>query len=62
MELAGRAWRGFFAVGEEFTSGKPDIKEGLYLGLDHADDNPHVIKKTPMFGKNLYPQSDVPGL
>jgi isopenicillin N synthase-like dioxygenase len=55
MELAGRAWRGFFAVGEEFTSGKPDIKEGLYLGLDHADDNPHVIKKTPMFGKNLYP-------
>ena len=32
MKKGGRAWRGYFSVGEELTSGKIDIKEGLYLG------------------------------
>src|SRR5262245_32213977 len=29
MALGGRAWRGYFRVGDELTSGKPDQKEGL---------------------------------
>src|SRR5215472_13889622 len=33
MEIAiargGRAWRGYFPVGEELTSGVPDLREGL---------------------------------
>ncbi|HSZ47307.1 MAG TPA: 2-oxoglutarate and iron-dependent oxygenase domain-containing protein, partial [Streptosporangiaceae bacterium] len=32
MERGGRAWRGFFPVGAELTSGQPDLKEGLYFG------------------------------
>src|SRR5580704_10478824 len=31
MERGGRAWRGFFPVGAELTSGRPDLKEGLYF-------------------------------
>jgi isopenicillin N synthase-like dioxygenase len=27
MELAGAAWRGYFPVGDELTSGEPDRKE-----------------------------------
>src|SRR6204780_2412672 len=27
MEHGGRAWRGFFPVGAELTSGQPDLKE-----------------------------------
>src|SRR5262245_14927108 len=30
MALGGRAWRGYFRVGDELTSGRPDQKEGLY--------------------------------
>src|SRR5580704_19199154 len=32
MALGGRAWRGYFPVGSELTSGRPDLKEGLYFG------------------------------
>ncbi len=32
MKLGGSAWRGWFPLGDELTSGKPDQKEGLYLG------------------------------
>ena len=31
MALGGRAWRGYFPVGAELTSGKPDQKEGPLL-------------------------------
>ena len=31
MSRGGRAWRGYFPVGGELTSGKPDRKEGLYF-------------------------------
>jgi isopenicillin N synthase-like dioxygenase len=34
MSKGGKAWRGFFEVGEELTSGKIDLKEGLYLGQE----------------------------
>src|SRR3989338_3218295 len=36
MKNAGKSWRGYFPVGGELTSGRPDNKEGLYLG-DDAD-------------------------
>jgi isopenicillin N synthase-like dioxygenase len=32
MARAGAAWRGWFPVGAELTSGLPDAKEGLYFG------------------------------
>ena len=36
----GRAWRGYFPVGGELTSGKPDLKEGLYFGAELARRSP----------------------
>ena len=32
MSRGGKAWRGYFRVGDELTSGRPDQKEGLYFG------------------------------
>ena len=32
MAHGGRAWRGYFPVGGELTSGRPDLKEGIYFG------------------------------
>ncbi len=55
MEKAGRAWRGYFPVGGELTSGKPDLKEGLYFGAELTDDHPLVRSGTPMHGPNLFP-------
>jgi isopenicillin N synthase-like dioxygenase len=51
MELAGNAWRGYFPLKGELTSGKPDLKEGLYFGQDHST---HLER--PMHGSNLYPK------
>src|SRR5438876_583602 len=34
MSRGGRAWRGYFPVGGELTSGKPDLKEGIYFGAE----------------------------
>nr|WP_213955302.1 2-oxoglutarate and iron-dependent oxygenase domain-containing protein [Variovorax sp. dw_954] len=58
MALGGRAWRGFFPLGGELTSGRPDWKEGLYLGTELAVTHPLVQAKTPVHGPNLFP--DVP--
>jgi isopenicillin N synthase-like dioxygenase len=33
MARGGRAWRGYFPVGDELTSGQPDLKEGVYFGF-----------------------------
>src|SRR5688572_10397452 len=55
MALGGRAWRGYFRVGDELTSGKPDQKEGLYFGAELAADHPLVRAGTPMHGPNLFP-------
>jgi isopenicillin N synthase-like dioxygenase len=52
----GRAWRGYFPVGNELTSGKPDGKEGIYLGTEIDDDNhPKVRDKVPLHGRNQFP-------
>jgi isopenicillin N synthase-like dioxygenase len=55
MALGGRAWRGYFRVGDELTSGKPDQKEGLYFGAELPPDDPLVLKGTPLHGPNLFP-------
>ena len=56
MIKAGRAWRGYFPVGTEFTSGIPDQKEGIYFGTEHTPDSELVQKQTPMHGANLWPE------
>lgn len=55
MSLGGRAWRGYFPLGDELTSGKPDQKEGIYFGAELSSDNPRVKSETPIHGKNLFP-------
>jgi isopenicillin N synthase-like dioxygenase len=56
MERGGRAWRGYFPVGGELTSGRPDLKEGLYFGADIPDDDPRVLAGLPLHGRNLFPR------
>lgn len=56
MERGGRAWRGFFPVGAELTSGRPDLKEGLYFGAELPADDPRVLARTPLHGANLFPR------
>jgi isopenicillin N synthase-like dioxygenase len=55
MERGGRAWRGYFPVGAELTSGQPDLKEGLYFGAELPDDDPRVLARLPLHGRNLFP-------
>jgi isopenicillin N synthase-like dioxygenase len=59
MALGGRAWRGYFRVGDELTSGTPDQKEGLYFGAELAADDPRVLAGTPLHGPNLFPAKPV---
>ena len=61
MELGGKAWRGYFPVGGEVTSGQPDVKEGLYFGAELDADHPRVRAGVPLHGANLFPP-DAPGL
>jgi len=56
MERGGRAWRGYFPVGAELTSGRPDLKEGLYFGTELPDDDPRVRAGLPLHGRNLFPR------
>lgn len=59
MEHAGRAWRGYFPVGDELTLGKPDQKEGLYFGSELDEEHPKVAAGVPLHGCNRFP--DLPG-
>jgi isopenicillin N synthase-like dioxygenase len=59
MSRGGRAWRGYFPVGGELTSGRPDLKEGLYFGEELSEDDPRVRAGLPLHGRNLFP--NVPG-
>jgi isopenicillin N synthase-like dioxygenase len=59
MERGGRAWRGWFPLGGELTSGAPDHKEGLYFG---AEPKPGDARAgAPLHGANLFP-AEVPEL
>ena len=57
MKKSARAWRGYFPVGGELTSGRPDLKEGLYFGAELGEDHPLVRSRTPMHGANLFPNN-----
>jgi isopenicillin N synthase-like dioxygenase len=61
MARAGAAWRGYFPLGGELTSGRPDHKEGLYFGSELPDDHERVRRGLPLHGRNLFP-SRVPEL
>jgi len=56
MARGGRAWRGFFPVGGELTSGQPDLKEGLYFGAELPASDPRVLAGRPLHGRNLFPR------
>jgi isopenicillin N synthase-like dioxygenase len=55
MAHGGRAWRGYFPTGGELTSGRPDLKEGVYFGTELPDEDPRVRAGLPMHGPNLWP-------
>jgi isopenicillin N synthase-like dioxygenase len=57
MARAGSAWRGWFPVGGELTSGVPDLQEGVYYGTELGPDHPRVLSATPLHGANLFPES-----
>jgi isopenicillin N synthase-like dioxygenase len=61
MARGGRAWRGYFPLGGELTSGKPDRKQGLYFGEELNADDARVAAGLPLHGANLFPV-DVPEL
>jgi len=55
MVHGGRAWRGYFPVEGELTSGRPDRKEGIYFGTELGPDDARVRDGVPLHGMNLYP-------
>jgi isopenicillin N synthase-like dioxygenase len=55
MARGGRAWRGWFPLGDELTSGVPDRKEGIYFGAELGPEHPRVRSGTPLHGPNLFP-------
>lgn len=42
MAHGGRAWRGYFPLGGELTSGAPDWKEGIYFGAELVQPRRHA--------------------
>ncbi|WP_455373369.1 isopenicillin N synthase family dioxygenase [Limibacillus halophilus] len=55
MARGGPAWRGFFPLGDELTSGRPDAKEGIYFGSELPPGHPRVREGWPLHGPNLWP-------
>jgi isopenicillin N synthase-like dioxygenase len=55
MVRGGAAWRGWFPLGGELTSGVPDLKEGIYFGTELPHDDPRVRAGRPLHGPNLFP-------
>ena len=50
MAVGGTAWRGWFPLEGELTSGVPDRKEGYYFGAELPPD------PRPMHGPNIWPE------
>jgi isopenicillin N synthase-like dioxygenase len=59
MARGGRAWRGWFPLGGELTSGVADDKEGIYFGQELDDRDPRVRAGIPLHGANLFPERPV---
>jgi isopenicillin N synthase-like dioxygenase len=55
MVHGGAAWRGWFPLDGELTSGRPDHKEGIYFGTELGADHPAVRAGRPLHGANLFP-------
>jgi isopenicillin N synthase-like dioxygenase len=55
LGVGGRAWRGWFPLGDELTSGVPDLKEGYYFGRELPP------SPLPLHGPNVWP-AQVPEL
>ena len=55
MKHGGPAWRGWFPLEGELTSGRPDQKEGLYFGTELPPDHPRVVGGWPLHGANQWP-------
>ncbi len=49
LERGGAAWRGWFPLGGELTSGVADLKEGYYFGRELP------LDPRPMHGPNIWP-------
>jgi isopenicillin N synthase-like dioxygenase len=56
LARGGTAWRGWFPLGDELTSGVPDLKEGFYVGRELPP------SPLPLHGPNLWPHEHVPDL
>src|ERR1700733_10981413 len=54
MEPRRRPWRRYFPVGAELTSGRPDLKEGLYFGAELPAGDPRGVAGLPLHGGNLF--------
>ncbi len=54
MHHGGVAWRGWFPLGGELTSGRPDGKEGCYFGAELGPEHPKVRAVTPLHGPYLF--------
>jgi isopenicillin N synthase-like dioxygenase len=59
MARGGRAWRGWFPLGGELTSGVPDRKEGVYFGEELGPEDRRVRAGWPLHGANLFPDHPV---
>jgi isopenicillin N synthase-like dioxygenase len=55
MVHGGTAWRGWFPLDGELTSGTPDHKEGYYFGRELGPDDPRARAGVPLHGPNLFP-------
>ena len=55
MVEGGTAWRGWFPLHGELTSGTPDHKEGYYFGRELSAADPRVRAGIPLHGPNVWP-------
>ena len=55
MVEGGTAWRGWFPLHGELTSGTPDHKEGYYFGRELPPTDPRVRAGIPLHGPNVWP-------